>query len=545
MPGFRSTARDGEGNPIISQVQDNINYWTDEINESGSGATTDPALNVAITNASKMIGQQLWNIKVTFRNHLQEYDLATHAIKLLEIDESDDTWPLRGSIVVDNRLEGFERSIIGDDYFYHVRGDARDEIDIEIWPTLDGDFPDEVWKIGFKGVIYDVEDLPHEDMTTKVKKFYFWDKRFEMMNEKVCEWSTATGVRLDWAKLPEPPPEPIAHATDEQRSMYTGDAIASLLVEAGYGDLIDKDKWDRGSSKILFNAKAGMTIHECIKYIESKHICDNKYDISAGLHFLRGEQKFTLRSYGDLFDLAGKGSADPGELQREHLFFEEYGSAGEPESTSPYKAPYLIKNNKVKDIKISEYNTILAYRFSQTAGLDNAKAFLTRPVYSHYHKGKQFQVDIQENEISNVKAYFKKHYVEKLLGNNYPVMTLNRTKTEEQSIDPCFSPSSTLDPVEDRLSRGAEGRAKTLYAGIFLNQTLTVRLQGSTHRIAGTFIAVDRLTEDSDNDYDYQLCGQYYVAKVSHIFRHQKYVNDLVLVKVHAYDKLKDNEDVY
>ena len=543
MVGFRTTATDGEGNPILNTMS---------IPPSGGNAVlmpgaaaTDPTVNISVTNAAKMIGQQLWNIKVTFRNHIQEYDLATHAIKLLEIDESDDTWPLRGSIVVDNRLEGFERSTIGDEYFYHVRGDARDEIDIEIWPTLDGDYPDEIWKIDFKGVIYDVEDLPHEDMTTKVKKFYFWDKRFEMMNEKVPEWSTATGERRSWFKAPDTPTLPIAHASDEERSMYTGDAIASLLIEAGYEDLIDQDKWDRGSSRILFNAKSGMTIHECIKYIESKHICENTYDISAGLHFLRGEQKFTLRSYGKLFELAGRGSGTPGELQREHLFFEEYGQDGSPASTSPYKAPYLTSKSTTNDIKMGEYNTILSYRFSQTAGLDNAKAFLTRPVYSHYHKGKQFQVDIQENEISNVKAYFKKHYVEKLLGNNYPVMTLNRTKTEEQSIDPCFSPSSTLDPVEDRLSRGAEGRAKTLYAGIFLNQTLTVRLQGSTHRIAGTFIAVDRLTEDSDNDYDYQLCGQYYVAKVSHIFRHQKYVNDLVLVKVHAYDKLKDNEDVY
>jgi len=543
MVGFRTTATDGEGNPILNTMS---------IPPSGGNAVlmpgaaaTDPTVNISVTNAAKMIGQQLWNIKVTFRNHIQEYDLATHAIKLLEIDESDDTWPLRGSIVVDNRLEGFERSTIGDEYFYHVRGDARDEIDIEIWPTLDGDYPDEIWKIDFKGVIYDVEDLPHEDMTTKVKKFYFWDKRFEMMNEKVPEWSTATGERRSWFKAPDTPTLPIAHASDEERSMYTGDAIASLLIEAGYEDLIDQDKWDRGSSRILFNAKSGMTIHECIKYIESKHICENTYDISAGLHFLRGEQKFTLRSYGKLFELAGRGSDTPGELQREHLFFEEYGQDGSPASTSPYKAPYLTSKSTTNDIKMGEYNTILSYRFSQTAGLDNAKAFLTRPVYSHYHKGKQFQVDIQENEISNVKEYFKKHYVEKLLGNDYPVMTLNRTKTEEMSIEPCFSPSSTLDPVEDRLSRGAEGRAKTLYAGIFLNQTLTARLQGSTHRIAGTFIAVDRLTEESDTNYDYQLCGQYYVAKVKHILRHQKYINEVVLVKVHAYDELKNNEDVY
>jgi len=509
----------------------------------GSQGSGDPALNAGITPDSKMLGQQLWNIKVTFYNHMQRYELAPHTIKLLEIEEDFLSWPTRGSIVVDNRMEGFERSF--SDKFYHVRGDARDEIFIDVWPTTkDGDMqPEKIWRIKFHGVIYDTEDLPHEDMTTKVKKFYFWDKKFQIMQEKVLEWSTSTGPRRGWFKNPDYPPEPIAHATDEERAMYTGDAIASLLIAAGYEDYISKDDWDPGAGKILFNTKSSMTVQDCLDYVARFHISNDGYD-ECSVEWDRGEEKFALIPRWKYYEEAGKN--EPGKLQREHLFFENRSDNTDgAQSVSPFKAPYVEDASTEIDIKSADYNTILSYRFSQSAGLDNAKAYITKPVYSHWHKGKQFQVDVKENEIQTVKQYFKTHYVEKLLGNDYPVMCLNRTKTEEYAIVPAFSPVSTLDPIEDRIVRGSEGRGKILFGGVYLNQTLAVRLKGSTHRIAGTFIGVDRLTEDSDTNYDYQVCGQYFVTKVKHIIHHQKYVNDVVMVKVHAYDALKNEEDIY
>jgi hypothetical protein len=227
------------------------------------------------------------------------------------------------------------------------------------------------------------------------------------------------------------------------------------------------------------------------------------------------------------------------------MFFEE-GMADGNVAISPPKAPLDLGSSTEIDIKADTFNKICNYRFSQTSGLDNAKAFLTKPVYSHWHKKKQFDVDVKENEIKTVKEqYFQKNYVEYVLSKGkYPVMTMNKTKEDQKSIDPQFSPISTLDPKNDRYVRSLDGRGKILYAGLFLNQSLAIRVVGSTHRLTGSFIGVDRTKTSSDNIYDYQLCGQYLVTNVKHIIQQQKYVNDITMIKVHAYDELPVNEGV-
>lgn len=514
-----------------------------------SGNVTDyPALNSAIEKTSKIDKQQLWNYKIDFFNHEQMlYQLRPHAIKSLVVEDDFLSWPFRGYIIVDNRMEGFERSTKADG-FYHIRSDARDEIHIEIWPSVDpsfGTLPDEIWKISILCVVYDVEDMPSENSYTKLKKLYFWDKRFQMLQEKVSVWSTATGQRRGWFKDPILPPKPIAHLNDIERSMYTGDAVASLLIEAGYEDIIDVEFWDPGSSKINFVAKADWNYWDNIQYLLDLQTSEKKHDICQ-LTWNRAKQKLQLIPMHNFYEKAGSGA--PGELQIEHLFFEakSWNGINEASTSSTWKAPYSYDVSYTNDIKSSNFNTIISYRFSQTSGLDNSKTFVTKPVYSHWHKKKQFQVDVKEHEITQVKQFISDNYVAPILWRTkYPVMTLNLTKKEQLSIQPLYDSNVLMDPKNDRLLRRNIGIGSTLYAGIFLNQCLTVRLQGSTHRLSGTFIGVDRSSETSDTNYDYQLCGQYFVVNVKHIIQQDKYINELTLVKIHAYDKLKNFEGVY
>ena len=377
---------------------------------------------------------------------------------------------------------------------------------------------------------------------SKLKRVYFWDKKFQFLLEKTNEWSTATGPRRSWFKSNINVPTPVAHATDEQRSMYTGDAIASLIIDAGYEDFIDAKNWDSGSSKICFTSKADCSIYENIAYLLENHVSSSNQDYCGLVQWDRTTNLLKLVPFNKSFEQAGK--TTPGSLQFEHLFYEEQQANNDSKiSASPWKAPYNKSPSLTNDIKVTEYNTIHSYKFSQTSGFDNAKAFITRPVYSHWHKKKQFQVDVEENEIQNVKAFFKTNYVEKLLG-TYPVMTLNQTKKQQQSILPVFSPISTMDSKEDRYGRSSHGKSVTLFSSVLLNQCMTIRLRGSTHRHAGTFVGIDRLQQDSDTHYDYQICGQYLIVQVKHFIEEWGYENELLLVKVHAYDKLLDDESV-
>lgn len=495
------------------------------------------------TANTKLIGQQLWTYNMVLFNHKQRYVVPARAIKVLCIEDDLLSWPLRGYVIVENRLESFERS---EDYnsFYYLRSDARDEILLEVYPVVTkGTLPDRIWKIDFEGIVYDVEDLQHPDMTVKAKKLYFWDKKFQNLLEKNIQWSTATGKRYTSYTGNPSCPLPIAHASDMERSMYTGEAIASILAAAGYEQYIDFSKWNWGKSKIQFAAKANWTVWECVQYILQQQISnDGKNDICL-LQWDRGDKKWNLNPVWRLFEAAG--SSVPGELQVEHMFFEDAIAMSTP-SVAPPKAPISNEVSYENDIKASDYNKIANYRFSQTSGLDNAKAFLTRPIYSHWHKNKQFDVDVEENEISTVREqYFQRNYVDYVLSRgNYPMMVMNKTKENQKSIDPQFSPISTMDPSNDRHVRSLDGRGKILYAGLFLNQSLVIRMNGSTHRLSGTFIGVDRLGTSSDTIYDYQLCGQYLVSNVKHILQQQKYVNDITMVKVHAYDKMPVNEGI-
>ncbi len=492
------------------------------------------------TADSKLIGQQLWKYTVYLYNHqLDKFQLPARTIKIMCIEDDLLSWPLRGYIVVDSRMEGFERSE-DINLAYFLRSDSRDELYIEMWPEVErGNLPDEVWKIKNTFVVYDVEDLSHTDMTIKAKKLYFWDKTFQYLLEKNIQWSTATGDRY----ISDPCPEPIAHATDMERSMFTGEAIWSILKEAGYEHLIDLDRWEWGKTRINFTAKTDWSIWDNIQYILQQQISDDDRNDICIWQWDRGILKWTLQPYWKIFDLAGVDK--PEELQKEHMFFEE--TTGGEMTISPMKAPLDLSVSYTIDIKADEFNKIRNYRFSQPAGIDNAKAFLTKPLYSHWHKKKQFDVDVKENEIKYVREeFFKKNYIEDrvLSPGNWSVMHLNTTKTDQKSIAPQFSPVSTLEPVNDRFIRSLEGRGKILFAGIFLNQSLVVRMTGSTHRLAGTFIGVDRGLQNSDTIYDYQVCGQYLVTNVKHIIQHQKYINDITMVKVHAYEALPVNEGI-
>ena len=92
------------------------------------------------------------------------------------------------------------------------------------------------------------EEYPNIVLTTraniadKIKKIYFWDKRYQMMLDKKLNWSTATTKETS-KKLKAANKSP-SHATDIERSMLTGDAIESLLTEAaGYPGFIDSENW--------------------------------------------------------------------------------------------------------------------------------------------------------------------------------------------------------------------------------------------------------------------------------------------------------------
>lgn len=494
--------------------------------------------------AEKLTQGQKWNIEVMFNNHnssQKKYQMSPNHILELAIEDDILDWPTKGYLIYQNKQEGIERNI--NDQAWYYRMDARDELTIKVKPLFieDSDitFPPEIWEMGFEFVIYDVEDLPASNIETKAKKIYFWDKRYQMMMDKNIQWSTATTSFNTNLKGKKP-----AQATDDERSMFTGDAIRALLIDAGFGEWIaDFIYWDKGKAKILYTSPSEYSIIDDLKYLLKIHLSSDG-DICL-FNKDRASQKWQLRPMNKIFDKAGKAANEPGDLQLEHFFFEDqiYGT----KNTTPFKAPYSREISGEKDIKLTGYNTIHTYQFVDMSGLDNEKVLNSKPVYWYDNSKKQFGVDFKDNEVLNVREKFKSKYVDKLLGENpTPLFTINYTKTSQYNIDPQFVFSSATSTTSKDM-RSLFGMGKILFGGLFLNECISFRVLGSTHRIAGMFAGIDRLSNkalNGEEKFDNKICGQWFITNVKHIWKLNKYVNDVILIKIHSYDEMNINEDV-
>jgi len=486
----------------------------------------------------KLVGNQLFDIEIIFDNHLQnEYVLPTHAILELVIEDDLLKWPYRGYLTYKNINEGLERSKeIDGKPFYIYRMDARDELKLSIKTNSEEDLPKDIWYMDFDMVIYDTEDLPSGNTTEKVKRVYFHDKRYQIMMDKKIQWSTATtGHNIN---IQGPP----SLASDEDRSMLTGEAIKALLSDAGFADSIDEDNWDLGVSTTFYTSPANSSVAEDLTQLLKRHVCTGG-DFSL-FKIDRGSGKWQLKSAQSFFDQAGKTPDSPGPLQIEHLFFEDpNGDAG---NTTPFKAPIGKDESKglELDIKSSEWGKITTYEFVDMSGLDNSKTLISKPVNWYDPSKKQFGVDYEDNEVENVKDKFKEFYTDKLYPQNgaSPLFTLNQTKTNQYNIENEFC-YATVGCGINKITRLSHGMSKTLFSGLFLNECIHLRLIGSPHRLAGKFIAIDRMNGD-DNEFDKKLCGQWFVVDVKHIWQHTKYVNDVLAVKVHSYQEIQINEEI-
>ena len=497
--------------------------------------STDVGSNTHTINSS-----QSYSTKITFNNHKEPpYTLELASLLQMVIEDDLLDWPYKGYIIYNNIYEGLERMEINNNPLYTYRMDARDEIKIEIKTIFPaGSNTKDIeghWDMAYEMVVYDTEDIKSSNITTKSKKLYFWDKRYQLLLDKKIQWST-TDVAKKKINIP------VSLMNDEQRSILTGEAIKELLKAAKMENYIDDSAagWDDGSSKIFFTAGADMCISECLDYLLSKHISKNKDTCVFNID--RKTNKFQLKSISSLYEKACNGT-EPGELQKEHMYLEDFGVAkqGTTPLKSPARSPLSLEDNYIKDVMIEK---IMAYDFVDMSGLDNSKTLISRPVYWYNNKSNQFGMDFKANEITKVRDDFKKLYVDNLYpkGQASPLFTLNDTKTNQQNIEPEYV-NASYSGYSDKNARLKIGKCKIMFSGLFLNEFIYIRMSmGAILRMSGTFIGIDRFTNE-DNMFDKKLCGQWLVTNVKHIWQTGKYVNDISAIKIHSFEDMKIKEE--
>jgi hypothetical protein len=487
---------------------------------------------------------QDYDFTVRFYNGINDVYLNNTAWNDLIIEEDIFDWKVKGSITINTPYDSFEREskeastathAKKEQLVYKFRNDGRDTLFISIKPKIDNSniFTDKKWRLEIETVIYDVQDLPHETITQKSKKIYFWEKAYQMMTEKNSDFSTAiAGSNTGNTNSDQ---------TDNgARSLKTGEAIMELFKgDDDFKKFVSSSTdWDNGSekNKIQFSTPNGFKFLNSLEYLLNYHISDEAHNNQPCIFkFERAEatmkpKQFSLMPISSYFEKAGKEQNSPKEYQTEHFFLREFSD--EDASPALLKAP--LSNDSSTEIKADEHNIIRDYRLVDMSGSSYARNLVNYRTVAFNTTQGQFNEEGKKHVPDEYKKFFKESIQNNILTDNtsdrLPVTPFIGTGTNTQSV---------YSLREYDIARYSEGRNKMIKHYLFSNLAITFATRGLTVRQPGRFFGLSK-QNSNDKEFDHKLEGQYFVTNVIHCFNNTErtYFTEMIGVKTHTYKEI-------
>jgi hypothetical protein len=513
-------------------------------------------------------------------NHLYEWEVyfvnstgkilgvPPTALKELKIEETLATWVAKGSITVN-----FDNDLAESYGSFMFRNDGEDLIRVRLIPKNDPKYPNlkvtkALWELNYIFSIYDVQDVSSQtrgnsdsSAATRLKKFLFWDIRYQLLISRNLQYSTAesgeAGINSGFGNFQTENDL----LRDENRSIRTDIAIDEVIKRAFGDDPVlsltgkgfdAKENWDTGLTNIFYTSGAMENAYEDLMYLYSRHVSSEFEDDVSILsieHNNGGIGVFALKPLTRYF--ANAGSKEPGKYQLEHLFLKSDIQSTDSEVTKDYRAPILRSggsgntyNDMTRDIKINDFNIIDKYEFVDISPIINTASFVSRPVHSFDFKNRTYNIDFQKNSLDAAISKFSEQYVNRLYtnrsssGNNFLLNSNPQTKIVNSNIQPTFSLYGDSEAPESRIP---DGLHKILKTGLFQNTCINFVVPGLSFRKAGMFVGIDRLTGSTENTLDDKLCGQWFVINVQHIISAGMYYNIITAVKIHRFNPVAFN----
>jgi len=509
-------------------------------------------------------------------------NIKPSSIKSLIIEDTFNNFYQQGSIVIDNSFDVIERdtpdlqSQTNPSYYNNAgqsaqnqesgfvfRGEARDLLHIEIMPLLDGTAVDSMgsedgqrlYRMSYDFAIYNSEEITGDQPDQKFKKLYFWDLYYQLLREKNVAFSTATLPSFyDEAGNPNADGEPsgdngietgialkeflkAAFPKDDGYSIAFSTNIPGTASNAQTNDATmdaQNTDWDIGGTKIFFSTPANYKAIDCVNYILSRHVsnADSDFD-QCFLHLERFPREFSLKSVKQFFDEAYNPSNDsPGNLYVETVKLG--GTTNQDGKSSP--EAYFTPS---KALYFDRIGTIKSFSFDNMAGVYSQQRLVPYLVHSYDYENKQFSIDIERNGIEQSMKTYQANYVNKMNSSSeapaYPNFAPGQLRFTNKNVHNVFS---VIEQSPDQ--RLNFGRNKFLRTSVIMNNLMSFRLPGVTHRQAGSFIGIDRDGAIPASSFDNKLLGIYMILEVKHIFNGNEYFNDLHCVKTYNFKQLDD-----
>lgn len=496
---------------------------------------------MSATEKEYKINEQLTSIDIYIENDEgYRYQFNWNGIRELTIINDLINWVWEGTMIIEDQLHLFERlfdspekRMLGQHGVnevdvirsvpYLFKNDNTDILHISIKPKynpFDGGVLqaplDEYWHLNGEFVVYDKADTPlSRDDHLKALKFV--DRDLVAMREAHPQWSTATSSLNTQIKNQNT-------ATDDDRAMFTGVAIRSLLIDNGFQ--VDEDHWDNGSTKIYYSTYGNTSLESAIKYLLSHHISEKGDDIC----FLNKDyvtKKYRLISITDYLKMAGNQYKVPGEWQIEHFYMPTTSDSNT--LPSPYKAP----NKPITDTNPNWDATLApldSYEYIDAVPEAATSINIPQVIVAH-NNYKQFIMDCTATNIKTDKIV-QDNYIPNVYSNGgVPIARYNDNAAQFLNINISYI------PYWDERMRSRYGIAKSVYNKIFTSGGIIIQSEGRHCRRAGVFFGLDRIGF-SENDFDRKFLGQWFVTTVIHKFQFDKYKNRMYGIKMHSHTPL-------
>jgi hypothetical protein len=539
------------------------------------------------------IKNQPYYIEVYLYNQLNGYNpmpIPYLFIDSLSIEESLLTWVVKGSITIRNDYEIMERGALSNQHnaavppSYVFRTDGRNKISFRISPVVTSNstsvFEQKYWEMSFDCVIYDVEDLETNSSSRKLRRFYFWDERYQILSERNIEYASALSnssqnTFLALINSSRVAPEQVfsttpdlasATLTDKQKAANPNQIVMDIITTAasnppvmknntggltgaggasiinvgfleegsidnptqpmGGSGAIDTENWDVGNNKnlLIYNSTSNSKAIDDLNYVLDHCVSSNKNcPVFLRLGRTSKDKKWKLISLASIFQKSF-------ENQVEHLYIEDaiIGNAG------PYvpRAPTDTPDNNT-NFSSPFASRIQSYRFSPMVASDDDR-ITNYPVHNYDFSTNTYNITFSDNTAQSVRDKMKAigsnalWNLSKGVNGGSVLLNLNRTKKEGIHLKNKLLTKKIFQGAPTNFTGNM-----MLKDALFLNEAITFVVHGLTIRTPGKFIFIDRFSSAGDkNPFDDRFLGQWLIIKVNHVFTQDDYVTEIVAVKV-------------
>jgi hypothetical protein len=425
------------------------------------------------------IRDEYFHVEIFLYNQIDDrkaVPLPFSFVDSFSITESLLSWNTHGWIIINSDFEVLERGGTGaaidgarvnatSQDCYIFRTDGRNKISFRLYhlnKNGTASFPANYWEMCYDFVIYQAEDIETYSNQTKMRKYKFWDERYQILSERNIDYSTAySAIKSGNMSLIEngneqeirpseledkfrcctpnialkdiiqtaasnPPVMGLNESSDKMKVgfLYVSDG-GKIENPTQPMDLIDVDNWDVGDSNNLcfYTSPANSTAIEDIEYI--LHHCT---DANGGPVFLK-LGRFTNDKSWKLISLS-KLLRESNNNQVENLFIEDsVASSGPPinradtsttidASENIYETindrgvretfSEIINNNSfglsnIKNFSSAIASRITSYSFSPMLSLDDER--ITNNIIHNYDFSiNAFNIHLKSNRAKEVKG---------------------------------------------------------------------------------------------------------------------------------------------